>query len=274
MTRKVGDVKKLTHTEFKIDPEFQAMMVPLSDHQRTQLEANLLKNKNCDPLTVWKEEGVLLDGHNRYEICERLGIPYTIKEISLPDRPAAVAWIRENQVGRRNLMPEGLSYLRGKHYHDAKQEHGGVHDTKTKDGKKTEEVLAALYKTSPKTIRNDAKFAAALDKMVEVDKVHEQFKIAVLQREVKITRGQVVRLSKMDEKEQYRIAEEAVKTGKWPKKMVEKKAKTITLPRAPGELAKRLLGVQGAGYVRKLQVALTKALAGQEEGAQKKGQKA
>jgi hypothetical protein len=266
-------MKKLTHTEFKIDEEFQAMMVPLSDAQRTQLEANLRKYGCREPLVVWKEERLLLDGYNRFALCQKFGIEFKIVEISLPDRKAAVAWIRENQVGRRNLTPEGIGYLRGKHYNDEKQAHGGVHGKKTADGKKTEDVLAALYKTSPKTIRNDARFATALDKMVEVDKVHEQFKIAVLQRQIAVTRGQVVRLSKMDEKEQYRIAKEAVETGKWPKKMVEKKAKTITLPRAPGELAKRLLDVQGAGYVRRLQEALTKALNGQDEGSQKKAQK-
>jgi ParB-like chromosome segregation protein Spo0J len=220
---------------------------------------------------VWKEEGILLDGHNRYEICNRLGLPYTIKEVSLPDRAAAVAWIRENQVGRRNLMPEGLSYLRGKHYNDDKQAHGGVRETKAAEGKKTEDVLAELYKTSAKTIRNDATFAAALDKIVKVDKVHEGFRNAVLQREIKITRGQVKKLSKMDAKDLFRIAKKAVETGKYPSKIVEKKANSITLPKTPAKFAQRLLDSQGVGYLRKLQDAIAKALNGQEEKKARKG---
>ena len=45
-----------------------------------------------------------LDGHNRYEICTRLGIEFETVEVEdCPDREAALAWIAANQLGRRNL---------------------------------------------------------------------------------------------------------------------------------------------------------------------------
>ncbi len=47
--------------------------------------------------------GTLVDGHNRFEICERLGIAYRTVELDLPDRDAAIVWIIDNQLGRRNL---------------------------------------------------------------------------------------------------------------------------------------------------------------------------
>jgi hypothetical protein len=55
---------------------------------------------------VWKGTGILLDGHNRLEICSRLEIPYKTVEIELPDRGATKLWIEENQLGRRNLTTD------------------------------------------------------------------------------------------------------------------------------------------------------------------------
>lgn len=56
---------------------------------------------------TWR--GVLLDGHNRFEICRRRGLPFTTVEVpNVEDRTSAKMWIVENQFGRRNLTP----YLR------------------------------------------------------------------------------------------------------------------------------------------------------------------
>jgi predicted methyltransferase len=45
----------------------------------------------------------LVDGHNRYEICTRLDLPFEIEEMRFDDRNAAMLWIIDNQNGRRNL---------------------------------------------------------------------------------------------------------------------------------------------------------------------------
>jgi 16S rRNA G966 N2-methylase RsmD len=45
----------------------------------------------------------LLDGHNRYEICTRLGLPFDIEQMRFDDRSHAEEWIIRNQVGRRTL---------------------------------------------------------------------------------------------------------------------------------------------------------------------------
>jgi len=84
-----------------IDPEFHALIPPLTDDERTQLEANMEAEGCRDALIVW--QGILLDGHNRLEICERLGLPYQTTAIELPGREAVMEWIIRNQFGRRNL---------------------------------------------------------------------------------------------------------------------------------------------------------------------------
>ena len=58
----------------------------------------------------------MLDGHHRYAICEQHGLGYRIQDLSLPDLDAAKGWMIANQLGRRNLTPEQMSYYRGKQY--------------------------------------------------------------------------------------------------------------------------------------------------------------
>jgi hypothetical protein len=90
---------------FKIDEEFRSLIPNLSPEEYAQLEANILEYGGCrDPLVVWQEQGILLDGHNRYTICREHNITaYDIQEVSLPARAAAMIWILRNQLGRRNL---------------------------------------------------------------------------------------------------------------------------------------------------------------------------
>jgi hypothetical protein len=88
----------------RVDPEFQSLIAPLTPEERRTLELNIVSHGCRDGLVVWS--GVLLDGHNRFEICTRLGIRYKTSAIDLPSRESAKLWIEENQIGRRNLSPD------------------------------------------------------------------------------------------------------------------------------------------------------------------------
>jgi len=91
--------------EIEIDEELASLIPPLTDEERQQLEPNILADGCRDPLAVWAEEAILLDGHNRYRICQQHDVPFDVREVSLPDRDAAKRWIILNQFGRRNLTP-------------------------------------------------------------------------------------------------------------------------------------------------------------------------
>jgi len=90
----------------QIDKEFAAMIPPLLQEERRQLEENLVEYGGArDPLVVWDDggDGILLDGHNRYEICTRLDLPYEIDKLTFDSRSHAEEWLILNQFGRRNL---------------------------------------------------------------------------------------------------------------------------------------------------------------------------
>lgn len=92
-------------SEIVIDPEFESLIFPLQQEEKEQLESNLVAEGCRDPLVLWAGHGIILDGHNRYEICTRLGIKFKTFEKEFADRSEAKLWMIHNQLGRRNLQP-------------------------------------------------------------------------------------------------------------------------------------------------------------------------
>ena len=90
-------------SEIVIDPEFQNLIPALTPEERRDLEASLIVDGCISPLVVWHEHDILLDGHNRHEICLKHDIRCEVHEIVLASRDDAKAWIIKNQMGRRNL---------------------------------------------------------------------------------------------------------------------------------------------------------------------------
>jgi hypothetical protein len=89
-------------TPICIEDEFKNLIPPLSPEEYAQLEQNILADGCRDPLLLWNE--VLLDGHNRYEICQRHGLSFKTEQITtLETFDDAVLWIIEHQLGRRNI---------------------------------------------------------------------------------------------------------------------------------------------------------------------------
>ena len=118
-TNQEEDIKK----SIVIDRELQEWISPLSTDEYAQLKQNILQNGCLDKLLVWKksaQEYILVDGHNRYQICKDLGISFQIAILEFPDKEAAKLFMLTHQMGRRNLTIEQLSYLRGKRYEQEK----------------------------------------------------------------------------------------------------------------------------------------------------------
>jgi hypothetical protein len=153
-----------------VDAEFAALIFPLSAQERQQLEENIVEHGGArDPLVVWASKGklTLLDGHNRYEICTRLELPFDVHELRFKSRDEAEDWIDKNQLGRRNLDARQMSLLRGRRYNRTKKDAGGRAGRDFGADKmstpNTAEALAAEHGVDEKTIRRDGKFAEAVE---------------------------------------------------------------------------------------------------------------
>lgn len=96
------DFEPQNFAELIIDEEFSSILPPLKEYEFNLLEENLLRDGILDPLKVWN--GILLDGHARYEIAKRHNLPFKIVEVkSVTDRDDAIIWIIKNQLARRSL---------------------------------------------------------------------------------------------------------------------------------------------------------------------------
>ena len=93
----------------KIRKDFKELIPPLSPEEFEQLEKNILEEGIRDPLVVWN--GVLIDGHNRYEIAKKHGLDYETVERDFYSEDEARAWIIQNQLGRRNLSKYDRSVM-------------------------------------------------------------------------------------------------------------------------------------------------------------------
>ena len=69
-----------------------------------QLEANILEDGCLNPIITWR--GIIIDGHNRYNICKKYNMPYNVLEKEFDSRDDVIAWICKNQLGRRNISEE------------------------------------------------------------------------------------------------------------------------------------------------------------------------
>lgn len=84
-----------------IEPEFKSLIPPLTTEEYAGLEKSLLEEGCRDALVLWGD--ILIDGHNRYEICTKYHIPYETVQRDFDSRKSAIEWIILNQFGRRNL---------------------------------------------------------------------------------------------------------------------------------------------------------------------------
>jgi hypothetical protein len=223
--------------DLKIDDEFKRFTLPLTSEEYEQLEANI-KIIGCrEPLIVWNK--TIIDGHNRYEICNRLKIPFSIKYVVLHSREQVLAWICTNQLKRKNIGIETRRYLIGKKYNlekilGAHMVAGTDHyvrrelkpykyfGSKFDDSVcKTKERFGKEFCVSTATVARYGDFAQAVDNITEIEPA---FLLAVLSGQLKITHNQVVELSELLPEEIHRISTELLTkrfNASTPKKMLK-----------------------------------------------------
>jgi hypothetical protein len=205
------DNQKKQKLEIVIYPELQELIPPLTDEEIKGLEESILSEGCREALLIWEngEENVLIDGHNRYAICERNNLFYSTKIKSFENIEAVKNWMISNQLGRRNLTELQKSYLRGLQYNREKKGLGGDRKSEKSSTQneylKTVDKLAEEHKVSKATIQRDEKFALGLDKLTEGNK---DLKDKILKKEVKVPQSLVQEASGWDKEK----IKEAVKT--------------------------------------------------------------
>jgi hypothetical protein len=98
----LAESKTETVSDLIIDEEFSKILPPLEPQVFDSLEKSLLTDGCLNSICVWNR--IILDGHQRYRICQKHNIPFKTYEVpNIHDRNDAIIWIIENQFGRKNL---------------------------------------------------------------------------------------------------------------------------------------------------------------------------
>ena len=224
----INDIEKenFNMPEIQIDEQFKSLLPVLDEQTYALLEESLLKNGCINPLVLWN--GILIDGHNRYEICTKHEIPFETVEKEFASRDEALIWIISTQVARRNLTPIQLSYYRGMHYNADKRivtNKTGINQHKEVEyqsgiqpqSQSTAARLAEQYNVSPMTINRDSQLARAVETIGESS---PEAKREILSGTANISRQQLQILAKGASEEEIKAIAENIEQGTYerPKK--------------------------------------------------------
>jgi len=219
----------------KIDPEFEKVIPPLSEDEFKQLEKNILSEGEIfTPLFVWNE--VIIDGHHRFKIiCSHPDIKYRVLEKEFANRYEAIAWICNNQLGRRNLTDKDREYLIGKRYDSERMAHGSqsrfqknmsslsptdqIDPLEKKEGSHiTRERIAQETGTSEGYVERASKFAKGID---AAEEIAPGIKKDILSGQIKPTKPEVIAIASASPEERPAMVDNLRK----PKEKREKQSK-------------------------------------------------
>ena len=175
----------------KIDERIREQLFPLRNDEVRELERSILEEGIREPLTAWERDGelILIDGHHRYEIAVKHGLPFEVVTREFEDIDDVLEWMDRNQLGRRNLTDEQRAVIIGRLYERRKKQHGGdrksaesVNDKTTVNKLENNQVVnlttcsgsaatarevAEEIGVGEKTVRRAAAFTEALDRVRE-----------------------------------------------------------------------------------------------------------
>ncbi|MDD2919626.1 plasmid replication/partition related protein [Rhodoferax sp.] len=85
-----------------VNEELKAYIDPLTSDEHEALERSLLAEGCRDALVLWGD--VLVDGHNRYGICQKHGLPFqTVQNTFFKSMGDVHLWMIDQHLGRRSV---------------------------------------------------------------------------------------------------------------------------------------------------------------------------
>lgn len=105
-----------------VNEELKAYIDPLTPQEHEALERSILAEGCRDALVLWGD--LLIDGHNRYGICTRHGLPFnTVQATRFQTMEDVHLWMIDQHLGRRSVsdFQRGVLALRKKEIVQARQ---------------------------------------------------------------------------------------------------------------------------------------------------------
>jgi len=160
-------------TKFNISAELESFLPSTTEDEKKALRHSLKAEGCLQPLTVWAEEQLLVDGHNRYRICVDEGIAFTVMERNFPSLEGVKEWMLLQQLCRRNLSDNHRRWCVGELYQRRKGEKGGDRKSMPQNGAlipkgSVRDQIAAETGSSKNTVERSAVFTRAVEALSKV----------------------------------------------------------------------------------------------------------
>ncbi|SFU84535.1 hypothetical protein [Pseudoduganella namucuonensis] len=107
--------------QIQINDMLRAYIDPLTEAEYSALERSILAEGCRDALVLWND--VLVDGHNRYAICQQHSIPFKVTQnTTFRNMEDVMLWMIDNHLGRRSVsdFQRGVLALRKKDIMEAR----------------------------------------------------------------------------------------------------------------------------------------------------------
>jgi hypothetical protein len=109
--------------DITVNEELKAYIDPLTPEEHAALERSILTEGCRDALVLWGD--VLVDGHNRYGICRKHGLPFnTVQSTLFQSMDDVHLWMIDQHLGRRSVsdFQRGVLALRKREILSARQQ--------------------------------------------------------------------------------------------------------------------------------------------------------
>lgn len=165
-----------------VNEELKAYIDPLTPDEHAALERSILAEGCRDALVLWGD--VLVDGHNRYGICQKHGLPFqTVQNTRFQSMEDVHLWMIDQHLGRRSVsdFQRGSLALRKREILAARRAQAiaattGSSTASLDDAPHVQHQDAGIGEFNPLKSRADIAKAARLSssQVVQIEKIQKQ----------------------------------------------------------------------------------------------------
>ena len=186
-----------------IVPEFQYLTIPMTTRKLNRLKKNILEEGCRESILIWN--GIIIDGHKRYEICQKYRIDYSVKEMIFHSKEEAIIYICKKRIPETKRGSAIYKYLIGKEYQNEKalknmmiSSDGGPDQLSSVYFQKDSTIsrnIAENYKINRCTVK---KYSIFTQKMDEIRAKSFEFFSDVISEKIKASHETIVEAAEWD----------------------------------------------------------------------------
>ena len=159
-----------------VNEELKAYIDPLTPEEHEALERSILAEGCRDALVLWGD--VLVDGHNRYGICQKHGLPFqTVQHPQFKSMEDVHLWMIDQHLGRRSVsdFQRGVLALRKREILSERRARGVAASADTASAGTVAETVPGA---APEPLKSRADIAKAArlsnSQVVLIEKIQKQ----------------------------------------------------------------------------------------------------